>query len=137
MKITIQVEVLAPLDTVWDAYTTPEDITKWNFASDEWCCPKATHDLSEGGSFNFRMEAKDGSAGFDFAGTYSKVVPKEIMEYALGDRVVSVEFSGTSSGTKVVVIFDAETQNSAEKQRYGWQCILDNFKKHVERKINK
>jgi uncharacterized protein YndB with AHSA1/START domain len=135
MKITVQVEVLAPLDTVWDAYNTPDDITKWNFASDEWCCPKATLDLREGGSFNFRMEAKDGSAGFDFAGTYSKVVDKENMEYALGDRVVSVEFSETPSGTKVIGIFDADTENSAEQQRHGWQCILDNFKKHVESKI--
>ncbi|TRW49903.1 ATPase [Aliidiomarina halalkaliphila] len=135
MKIKIETEVNAPLTTVWDAWVTPEDITNWNFAADAWCCPKAELDLKVGGTFKYRMEAKDGSMGFDFEGTFTKIDSHESIQYVLEDkRVVTVEFTETPSGVRVVETFDAEEENSAELQERGWQSILNNFKKHVERK---
>jgi uncharacterized protein YndB with AHSA1/START domain len=132
MQITVEADVAAPVDSVWSAYVTPEDIMKWNAASDDWHTTSATVDLREGGTFCSRMEAKDGSFGFDFEGTYTKVVPHALLEYDLGGRAGRVEFLPASAATTVRVTFDAETENSVELQRQGWQAILDNFKRHVE-----
>lgn len=132
MKITVESLVSAPVAQVWSAYTTPADITKWNFALDTWHCPTATADLREGGAFSSRMEAKDGSFGFDFAGFYTKIVPHKLIEYSFGDRSGTVEFLETANGVNVRSTFDAETQHSIDQQREGWQAILNNFKKHAE-----
>lgn len=132
MKITVEALVKAPAAKVWSAYTTPEDIKQWNTASPDWHTTSATVDLRVGGAFSSRMEAKDGSFGFDFAGTYTKVVPNELIEYAFGDRVGTVEFNAGAQGVTVRVTFDAEDQHPVEQQRQGWQAILDNFARHVE-----
>ena len=132
MKITVETIIKAPIAKVWDAYTTPEDIKQWNAASDDWHTTKATVDLREGGTFSSRMEAKDGSFGFDFAGTYTKIVPHKLIEYTFGDRSGAVEFVTTVNGVTVRSTFDAEKENSEEMQRQGWQAILSNFAKHVE-----
>jgi uncharacterized protein YndB with AHSA1/START domain len=131
MKITVETLIQAPVSKVWSAYTTPEDIIQWNAASDDWHTTKSTVDLREGGTFTSRMEAKDGSFGFDFAGTYTKVVPNELIEYAFGDRVGVVEFLTSPNGVTVRVTFDAESEHPVEQQLQGWQAILDNFAKHV------
>ena len=130
-KITVQTLVNATVAKAWHAYTTPADIKKWNTASDDWHTTSATVDLREGGIFSSRMEAKDGSFGFDFAGTYTKIKPNELIEYSFGDRTGVVEFIAGENGTTVRVTFDAETQHSIEQQREGWQAILNNFAKHV------
>lgn len=132
MMIHIETSVAAPAARVWEAYTNPEDVVKWNFASDDWHCPRASGDLREGGTFSSRMEAKDGSFGFDFEGTYTKVEPHKLIEYAFGDRTARVTFTEGPHGVTVGVDFEAEEENSAEMQRAGWQAILDNFKKHAE-----
>jgi uncharacterized protein YndB with AHSA1/START domain len=132
MKITVESLVNAPITKVWSAYTTPADIMQWNTASPDWHTTKSTVDLRDGGAFSSRMEAKDGSFGFDFAGTYTKIVPHELIEYSFGDRVGVVDFSAGPNGVNVRVTFDAESQNPAEMQRQGWQAILNNFAKHVE-----
>ena len=131
MKLTVETFVDAPVAKVWSAYTTPEDIRQWNTASDDWHTTASTVDLRVGGQFSSRMEAKDGSFGFDFAGTYTKVVPNELIEYVFGDRVGVVEFLPATNGVVVRVTFDAETTHPEEQQRQGWQAILDNFAKHV------
>jgi uncharacterized protein YndB with AHSA1/START domain len=132
MKITVETKIAAPVEKVWTAYTTPDDIKQWNAASDDWHTTKATVDLRVGGGFTSRMEAKDGSFGFDFAGIYTKIVPHKLIEYSFGDRVGVVAFVAGADGTIVRVTFDVEEENSVEQQRGGWQAILDNFKKHVE-----
>lgn len=132
MKITVETIVQAPLSEVWRAYTTPQDIMQWNAASDDWHTTKASVDLRAGGEFSSRMEARDGSFGFDFAGTYTKVIPNELIEYAFGDRGATVEFINGKGAVTVRVTFDAEVENPVEMQRGGWQAILGNFKKHVE-----
>jgi uncharacterized protein YndB with AHSA1/START domain len=134
MKITVETKIAAPVEQVWIAYTTPEDIKRWNAASDDWHTTKSTVDLRVGGEFTSRMEAKDGSFGFDFAGTYTRIVPHELIEFSFGDRVGTVEFVAGADSVTVRVTFDAETENSVEQQRGGWQAILNNFKKHVESK---
>lgn len=131
MKITVSTLVAAPLQEVWRAYTTPQDIKAWNTASPDWHTTAASVDLRPGGKFSSRMEAKDGSFGFDFAGEYTIVVPMKIIEYAFGDRVGLVEFEERAEGVAVTVTFDAETTHSEEQQRAGWQAILDNFARHV------
>jgi len=131
-SITVETTVAAPVAAVWDAYITPEDIMQWNSPSDDWHTPAATVDLREGGAFSSRMEAKDGSMGFDFAGTYTKIVEHELIEYDFGDRHVIVEFILENGGVRVSVTFDPETENPVEQQRGGWQSILDSFKRHVE-----
>jgi len=136
MKITVETTVLAPVSDVWRAYTTPEDIIMWNAASDDWHTPRATVDLRVGGTFNSRMEAKDGSMGFDFAGTYTNIVDQELIEYSFGDRTARVEFVPTPADVVVRVTFDTEDTFPVEQQRAGWQAILDNFKKHVEAAAN-
>jgi uncharacterized protein YndB with AHSA1/START domain len=132
MKITVETAVKAPVAKVWSAYTTPEDIKQWNTASDDWHTTKSAVDLRVGGTFTSRMEAKDGSFGFDFAGTYTRIVPNELIEYSFGDRAGAVEFVPGTGGVKVRVTFDAESENPMEQQRQGWQAILNNFAKHVE-----
>ena len=133
-KITVETNVAAPIDKVWRAYVTPEDIKQWNAASDDWHTTAASVDLREGGAFSSRMEAKDGSFGFDFAGTYTKIVDKKLIEYAFGDRKAKVEFVPAKSGVDVRVTFDSEDTHSVEQQREGWQAILKNFARHVESK---
>lgn len=134
MKIVVEKLVHAPLSLVWSAYTTPADIIAWNAASEDWHTTASTVDLRVGGDFSSRMEAKDGSFGFDFAGTYTEVETERRLAYALGDRGVEIDFLPEEGGVLVRVTFDAETQNPAEMQRAGWQAILDNFAKHTEAK---
>lgn len=135
MKITIETVVAAPLAKVWAAWNNPDDIKQWNAASDDWHTTSSHVDLRPGGTFSSRMEAKDGSVGFDFAGTYTRVVPQTEIEYRMGDdREVQVVFREEAGGVRVIETFDAEGQNSAEMQRSGWQAILDNFGRHVEAK---
>jgi uncharacterized protein YndB with AHSA1/START domain len=133
-KIVVEAYVAAPVAKVWAAYVTPADIVQWNAASDDWHTTKAEVDLREGGLFSSRMEAKDGSFGFDFAGTYTKIIPLQLIEYAFGDRSCRVEFIDKGQVTTVRVEFEAEEQNSVEMQRGGWQAILNNFSKHVAAK---
>jgi len=134
MNITIETLVRAPIDKVWRAYTSPEDIIQWNAASDDWHTTSSSVELRVGGTFSSRMEAKDGSFGFDFAGTYTKIIPNELIEYAFGDRSASVQFMQTSDGVKVRITFVAETEHSVEEQEQGWQSILNKFASHVEAK---
>lgn len=132
MKIVVSTVVRAPMNEVWRSYTTPEDIKCWNAASSDWHTTSAEVDLRPGGRFRSRMEAKDGSFGFDFEGEYTRVVPHRLIEYRFGDRLAVVEFTDAVQGVAVTVTFDAETTHSEEQQRTGWQAILDNFARHVE-----
>lgn len=132
-QITVQNTVNAPVEKVWDYWTNPGHITQWNQASDDWHSPRAENDLRTGGSFTTRMEAKDGSFGFDFGGIYDQVITHELIEYTMGDgRKVSIRFTKDGNGTKVVETFDAENTHSLEMQQAGWQAILDSFKKYTE-----
>ncbi len=135
-NITVDVTVQAPVAKTWKYLTEPEHITQWNNASDDWHTPSATNDLREGGKFTCRMEAKDGSAGFDFGGTYSKVIPLKHIAYTMDDgRTVMVQFEDRGGETHITEAFDAESENPVEMQREGWQAILDNFKKYTESHI--
>lgn len=132
-KVTIEATIAATPKKVWDYWTQPEHITKWNFASDDWFCPSAENDLKVGGTYKARMEAKDGSFGFDFEAVYDEVIEYKKITYTMGDgRVASTDFENLGSTTKVTTTFDAETENDVEMQRAGWQAILDNFKKYTE-----
>jgi len=131
--VTIENTINAPVEKVWEYWSKPEHIVKWNAASDDWHTPRAENDLREGGSFLSRMEAKDGSMGFDFGGVYNVVRKNEYIEYTMGDnRKVKNNFTSQGNKTKVVVDFEAENENPVEMQKGGWQMILDNFKKYVE-----
>lgn len=131
--ITVSAIVNAPVAKVWDAWTNPAHIVKWNAASDDWHTPKAENDARTGGKFMSRMEAKDGSWGFDFAGVYDEVKDHELIAYTLGDgRTVNIIFESEGSTTKVTETFEAEAQNSIEMQQSGWQAIMDSFKKYTE-----
>jgi uncharacterized protein YndB with AHSA1/START domain len=131
--ITVQSTVNAPVEKVWKLWTSPEHITKWNAASDDWHTPFAENDLRAGGKFLSRMEAKDGSFGFDFWGIYDEVKTNELIRYSIGDdRKVSVLFTPAGNATKIVSTFEAEGTNPPEMQKSGWQAILDNFKKYAE-----
>ncbi len=132
MKITVSTVVNAPIAEVWRAYNTPADILVWNTASADWHTTASAVDLRVGGQFSSRMEAKDGSFGFDFAGEYTEVIPHQRVAYKFGDRVGVVEFAELPGGVAVTVTFDAEETHSEEQQRAGWQAILDNFARHVE-----
>jgi uncharacterized protein YndB with AHSA1/START domain len=135
MTISIETIINSSIESVWSSWITPEDIVNWNFASDDWSCPRAKLEFKEGGKFNYRMEAKDGSMDFDFEGTFNLIKEFERIEYSLEDnRKVSISFSDTGNGIKIVETFDAEDELSGEQQKQGWQSILDNFKKHVESK---
>lgn len=132
-SITIQATINAPVEKVWKIWVSPEYITKWNNASDEWHTPRVENDLRAGGKFLFRMEAKDGSFGFDFNGVYDEVKPNELIAYTIeGGRKVKVTFASQGSETKVTESFEPENINSIELQQGGWQAILNNFKKCVE-----
>jgi len=131
MKITVSTVVAAPIAEVWRAYNSPDDIKAWNTASPDWHTTASAVDLRVGGKFSSRMEAKDGSFGFDFEGEYTRVVPPSLLEYTFGGRVGRVEFSEGPSGVTVKVTFDSESSHSEEQQRTGWQAILDNFARHV------
>jgi uncharacterized protein YndB with AHSA1/START domain len=131
-QITVETTINAPLQKVWDMWTMPEHITKWNYASDDWGCPKAENDVQVGGNFSFTMAAKDGSASFDFAGTYTEVTPIVSLAYVFGDRTAQVSFAQEGDTVRVVETFDPEAQNPEEMQRAGWQSILNNFKNYVE-----
>lgn len=131
--IKIQATVNASVEKVWDFYTNPIYITKWNFASPDWHCPTAENDLRIGGNYKVRMEAKDGSFGFDLEAMYNEVELGKKFVFTMADkRKVSVNFEDLSSTTNVTVVFEAESENSVELQRQGWQAILNNFKKYTE-----
>lgn len=131
--ITIETKIDAPLEKVWTYFTEPSHVTEWNHASDDWHSPRAANDLRPGGEFNFRMESKDGSEGFDFAGTYDDVILYEQIRYTMGDgRKVNVTFEDHGDGVVVSETFDPESENPIEMQREGWQAILDNFKTYAE-----
>ena len=131
--ITIEATVNAPVEKVWKTWSSPEDITKWCAASDDWHVPHAENDLTVGGKFSTRMEAKDGSFGFDFGGIYDEVVTNKTINYTLGDgRKVKISFTSDGDKTTIVETFDPESENPIEMQRGGWQAILDNFKKYTE-----
>jgi uncharacterized protein YndB with AHSA1/START domain len=135
MKITVEKVVRADLNKVWDAWNNPEDIKRWNSAQEDWHTTQSSVDLREGGKFTSRMEAKDGSEGFDFEGTFTRIVPNKSIEYRTSDdREVKVEFVEHADGVLVKETFDAENENTPEVQRQGWQAILDNFGNHVESK---
>ncbi len=132
-KVTVETVVNAPLVRVWACWTEPDHITQWNAASDDWHSPVATNDLRVGGTFSYRMEARDQSFGFDFGGTYTEVTPHTHIAYTLGDeRIVDITFTETPEGVNVTETFDTEDENSAELQRTGWQAILNRFKQHTE-----
>jgi uncharacterized protein YndB with AHSA1/START domain len=132
-KITVETTIKAPVEKVWDYWTKPEHITQWNHASDDWHSPRAENDLRAGGKFSARMEARDGSMGFDFGGVYDEVKEHQHIAYTLGDdRKVVVDFTGSGNETRVVETFEAEETHSIEMQKGGWQAIMDNFKKYVE-----
>lgn len=135
MKIVVSALVTAPIHVVWQSYTTPEDIKAWNAASPDWHTTAASVDLRPGGHFSSRMEAKDGSFGFDFAGVYTQVIPHQLIEYEFGGRTGLVEFVPHGDGVLVTVTFDAEEIHSEAEQRTGWQAILDNFAAHVKGKV--
>ena len=133
IQITVQTTINAPVEKVWKLWTSPEHITKWNNASEDWHTPYAENDLQPGGKFLSRMEAKDGSMGFDLIGTYDFITTNESMEYTLGDdRKVSINFTSAGAQTSIIETFEAETTHPIEFQKSGWQSILDNYKKHVE-----
>lgn len=133
MDITIETTVDAPIEKVWTAWTKPEHIVQWNFASEDWQCPAAQVDLTVDGKFKYRMEARDRSMGFDFEGTFTAIDPAREIRFALDDdRTVTVSFEEIDGGVRVVETFEAENELTGEQQRQGWQSILNNFKKHVE-----
>lgn len=131
-KITVQATIHADTKKVWDYYTLPTHITQWNFADPSWHCPRAENTMKVGGTYKARMEAKDGSFGFDFEAIYSEISAGKHFTYEFGGRTASVNFNDSNHQTEVVVTFDPETENSIELQRDGWQAILNNFKKYVE-----
>ena len=132
-KITVEVTVKLPVQQVWGLWSKPEHITKWNYAGDDWHCPSAENDLRPGGAYSSRMEAKDGSFGFDFGGTYQDVELYKRVTSVLGDtRTVEINFYEQDGGTKIVQTFEAEGENTLELQQQGWQMILNNFKKYAE-----
>ncbi len=131
--ITVEALIHAPIDVVWRAWNTPDDIVQWNAASEDWHTVRSSVDLRVGGDYSSRMEARDGSMGFDFAGTYTGIVNHQLIESRFGERSLRVEFHEQDDGVLLREIFEAETVFSVEQQRAGWQAILNNFKRHVER----
>lgn len=135
MKIVVSTVVAAPMHEVWLAYTSPADIKLWNAASPDWHTTAASVDLRPGGKFSSRMEARDGSFGFDFEGVYTRVIPHQLIEYEFGGRTAVVEFEDGEQGVSVTVTFDGEQTHSEEQQRTGWQAILDSFARHTTGKL--
>ena len=136
-KISVETTIFAPIAAVWHAYVTPADIMAWNAASDDWHTTRASVDLRVGGEFSSRMEARDGSMGFDFAGVYTRVEPHQLIAYAFGDRIAEITFDDGPDGVRVRVMFDPETTHPVEHQQQGWQAILDSFARHVAQKVAK
>ena len=133
-QIKIEANISAPLKKVWSYWTSPDHITKWNFADPSWCCPSASNDLKVGGKYTARMEAKDGSFGFDFEGIYDEVSVQRRLIYTMSDgRKVNTQFESNGDMTKITTVFDAEAENSLEMQKSGWQAILNNFKNYTEK----
>ena len=131
--ITVEATINAPVNRVWNFWTLPEHIIHWNSASDDWHTPRAENDFRVGGSFLSRMEAKDGSFGFDFGGAYNEIKPHELIVYTIFDgRKVRISFTQMGNSTTIIESFEAESENSIELQKGGWQSILDNFKHYVE-----
>lgn len=136
--ITVTTSVAAPIETVWNCWTLPQHIVEWNFASDSWHTPRAENDLRVGGRLLWRMEAKDGSFGFDFCGTYEQVEAQRLIVYRLDDdRMVTVRFEMLPNAVRVTEAFEAESTHPLEMQQAGWQAILNNFKKHVDEQASK
>ncbi len=134
VSIRIETTVNAPIEKVWDCWNNPEHVTQWNQAAPEWHCPSGRNDLRAGGKFSYRMEAKDGSFGFDFSGVYDEVKPMSYIQYHLDDnRKVEIRFVPTQDGIRITEDFEAENQNSLELQKMGWQAILDSFRKYAEK----
>jgi uncharacterized protein YndB with AHSA1/START domain len=132
--VAISATIKAPVEKVWKLWTNIEDITSWNSPSPDWHTPRAENDVKDNGNFLFRMEAKDGSFGFDFAGVYTKVIPNEVMEYTMGDgRKVKINFISKGDETHIDQTFEAESENPVEMQQNGWQAILNNFKAYAEK----
>jgi uncharacterized protein YndB with AHSA1/START domain len=133
MPITVSTLINAPAELVWECYTNPNHIVHWNFASPDWCCPSAQNDLRIGGRFNYRMEARDGSVGFNFEGEYTDILPEGSIKYTLADgRAVEVYLERKDGAVETTHRFDPENQNPEDMQRDGWQMISDNFKQYVE-----
>ncbi len=133
-QVTIEATINSPVAKTWACWTKPEHITQWNFASPDWQCPRATNDLRPGGKYAARMEAKDGSFGFDFEAIYDEVITHKKITYTMGDgRVATTSFEAVGDKTKVTTTFDAEGENPVEMQRQGWQAILNNFKSYTEK----
>lgn len=132
-SITVETTVNAPIEKVWNYWSAPEHIMQWNSASEDWHTPKAENDLRTGGSFSSRMEAKDGSFGFDFGGIYDEVIDHQLIAYTMGDgRGVRITFTDNGDSTHISETFDPEDENPREMQRAGWQAIMDNFKRYTE-----
>ena len=131
-KIQVRTSVMADIQKVWDYYTSPEHITQWNFADPSWHCPSASNDMKIGGRYVARMEARDGSFGFDFEAIYTEINILESFTYQFGERFAKIEFNDMNNQTEVIISFDPETENSIELQKNGWQAILNNFKIHTE-----
>ncbi|MEF9476445.1 SRPBCC family protein [Chryseobacterium sp. RRHN12] len=132
-KITVSATINADAQKVWNYYTNPEHITRWNFADPSWQCPSASNDMKVGGKYAARMEAKDGSFGFDFEAVYNEINEGKNFTYTMPDgREVHVDFKENNGQTQLNVAFDPENQNPEEMQKGGWQAILDNFKKYTE-----
>ena len=126
--ITVEAHALCTLDDAWAHFTSPQDIMQWNSASDDWHCPSAENDLRPGGRFRYRMAARDGSAAFDFTGRYTAVEPPALIAFVLDDgRAVRVSFSGQDGDVTVTETFEPEAVNAAERQRQGWQAILNRY----------
>lgn len=133
--ITVKATINGNKTEVWKYYTSPEHITQWNFADKSWHCPKASNNMKVGGTYFARMEAKDGSFGFDFEAIYTNIVHEEQFSYEFGGRTATVVFKDNKRDTDLIVTFDPETENSLELQKNGWQAILNNFKAYVEAKL--
>ena len=131
-KIKVNATINTDLKKVWDYYTNPKHIVNWNFADPSWHCPSASNDMKLGGTYLARMEARDGSFGFDFEAVYTEIIKGESFEYTFGGRTVHVSFEKLNNQTEVIIEFDPETENPIEMQQNGWQAILNNFKKYVE-----
>ena len=131
-RITVTATINADAKKVWDYYTNPEHIVKWNFAAPSWHCPKATNDMNVGGKYFARMEAKDGSFGFDFEAIYEEIKTGESFSYSFGDRKATIEFKNLENQTEIMIVFDPENENPIEMQKGGWQAILNSFKNYTE-----
>lgn len=131
-KITVAATIDADAQKVWEYYTEPKHIVNWNFADPSWHCPKASNDMKVGGTYNARMEAKDGSFGFDFEAVYTNIIKGDEFTYEFGGRTATVKLNKLNDQTEIVVVFDPEEENPIEMQKDGWQAILNNFKLYTE-----